>query len=51
MLPNLCTLGSVLTVTDYQQMSQQLTPLWQQSSFGRTLLAQSQKGTTMPSGK
>ena len=51
MLPNLCTLGSVLTAADYQQMYQQLTPLWQQSSFGRALLAQSRKGTTMPSGR
>ena len=43
MLPTLCTLGPALTAADYQQMYQQLTPPWQQSSFGRELLAQARK--------
>lgn len=51
MLPNLCTLGPSLTPADYQQMYQQLTPQWQESSFGKSLLAQARKDATKPIGK
>ncbi|WP_035564198.1 DUF4369 domain-containing protein [Hymenobacter sp. IS2118] len=43
MLPNLCTLGPLLTAADYQQMYQSLTPTWQQSTFGKEMLLLAQK--------
>jgi hypothetical protein len=51
MLPTLCSLGSALTAADYRQMYQQLTPRWQQSSFGRTLLEQSREEAAKPARK
>ena len=45
-LPTMCTLGASLTAADYQEMYASLAPRWQQSAFGRELLAQASKRTS-----
>ncbi|SFQ79370.1 DUF4369 domain-containing protein [Hymenobacter arizonensis] len=47
-LPTLCTLGPSLTGNDYREMYDTLTPAWQQSSFGKEILAQARKKGTAP---
>jgi hypothetical protein len=47
-LPTLCTLGGDLTRADYMEMYNTLTPTWQQSSFGKEILAEAKKKKDVP---
>lgn len=42
-LPTLCTLGDDLMKADYMEMYNTLSPTWQQSSFGKEILAEAKK--------
>lgn len=50
-LPTLCTLSASLTAADYTEMYQALTPNWQQTAFGREILAQAHKKGAAGPGK
>lgn len=42
-LPTLCTLSDYLTGADYLEMYRTLTPAWQQSTFGKSILVEAGK--------
>jgi hypothetical protein len=44
-LPTMCTLATSLTAADYREMYASLTRRWQQSAFGKEVLAQASKRT------
>ncbi|MFD2573063.1 DUF4369 domain-containing protein [Spirosoma soli] len=49
-LPNLCTLGEYLTKADYSEMYRTLSPAWQQSHFGREILAEASRKANASNG-
>lgn len=47
-LPMLCTLSDYLTGADYTEMYNMLTPIWQQSAFGKDILVQAKRKGDRP---
>lgn len=47
-LPTLCTLSNYLTRADYLEMYRTLSPVWQNSRFGREILSEAEKKHVQP---